>query len=209
MRRPALRLICAVALIGCGPAAASVLVEHAEIPPEELNGLYAEQQRPGWCWAASIQTILAFHGVRISQQEIVRKFTGTDDPGAPAAVTFDAITANLSGWVIRDAEHRAYTLEVSWSWGPPGPGLLVESVLRREPLLLAYMSGPRTGHAVVVIGARYRGPAGDPTLLSVVVRDPWPSPVNQAARGRVEHPAEALRAHTVASWWIHVRALAG
>jgi Peptidase_C39 like family len=183
---------------------------HAQVSytgiPRHLFEYSASQQRSSqWCWAASIQMILNYHGVAISQEEIVHRTFGADIygnlPDMPG--TFQVITANLNNWGF-DRNGRRYLVQASFGGGPPPPDMLLNEVSQGYPVLLAYQNGPNTGHAVVATAASYQPHGYSRIVTSIVVRDPWPNPENIRNNGRVEYQAASLAAVMTNYWIIRV-----
>ena len=48
------------------------------IPSAEMDFVAAAQQSPQWSWAAAIEMVLTYHGVAITQPQIVARTYGTD-----------------------------------------------------------------------------------------------------------------------------------
>lgn len=61
----------------CGEAdAQGVRLCRAGLLPVQVAGIAAAQQKPQWCWAASIAMVLAHHGLQVEQEELVRQLFG-------------------------------------------------------------------------------------------------------------------------------------
>ena len=170
------------------------------IPTSVFQFSAAAQLQDEWCWAASTQMILTYYGLPISQPEIVaRVFGAVRDWSASDQV----ISAALNGWghtrngQIVHINSQAYP-------GPPLPNVLFAELSQGHPILLTYMSGPTSGHAVVITAVSYINSPWGPQLTSLVLRDPWPSPQNLATSGRVEVPYSALAqfASTMRGYWV-------
>jgi Papain-like cysteine protease AvrRpt2 len=193
-----LRFVMAVAL---AMAAIPVLgQQYVGIPTDRFNYYAAAQQQNEWCWAASIQMILNYYGIPASQQEIVTRTYGwpIDVGGSDGAITaaMNGLGRNLGGQI-----HVIHSLN-----GPgfPPPMVLVNELNRQHPILIAFATGPNSGHAVVVTAASFvPGPMG-PQVLSLVIRDPWPSPFTVATEGIIEiaGPNLALFTQTVRGYWL-------
>ena len=177
------------------------------ISSDILNRQYATQRQGMWCWAASIQTVLRYYGIAISQDAIVRRSFGIDKfgqiPNKPAG--FDVMTARLNDWGI-DYHGKRYIIQAQILPGAPSPDVLLREMTARRPILLSYQSRPRMNHAVVCTAVQLDTSTQIPTLKSIVVRDPWPSKKNMIVHGRLEHPARTLAQKTAAHWIIRVRA---
>ena len=175
------------------------------IPRERFNSNFAEQESNHWCWAASIQMILDYYGVAITQQEIVARSYRVDPLNRlpDFSGSFRIITANLNNWSI-DGTGRRYGVKAKFGQGPPSPKVFLDELNAQCPVLLAYMNAASSGHVVVATGASYFPSFDGPIVESVVVRDPWPSPENRWTLGRVEHPGASLASRMMAHWLIRV-----
>lgn len=61
----------------CGEAdAQGVRLCRAGLLPAQVAGIAAAQQKPQWCWAASIAMVLAHHGLQVEQEELARQQFG-------------------------------------------------------------------------------------------------------------------------------------
>jgi len=187
-----------VLLLGALPALA---VEAAGIPSSEMNYCAATQGASQWCWAACIQMVLRRHGVEMDQATIVERTYGRDPfgrlPDWPAS--FETITRNLNGWGI-DQRGRRYTIASRFGQGAPPAALLVAEMRARRPVILAYQSGPMSGHAVVCTGVTFTETPGGVVVHSIVVRDPSPLAAAAGLRGRVEYSAASI-ARFITGWW--------
>lgn len=72
----------------------------AGVPSDQFEffaapSLAGRQRQSNWCWAASIQMLLNYHGLFVAQEQIVQRIYGAqvDYPAQPAQ-----ILAALSGW---------------------------------------------------------------------------------------------------------------
>jgi len=179
--------------------------QYVGIPKVEFDAVYAEQENSEWCWAASIQMILNYYGINISQAEIVARSYGVSPTGdlPDWSGSWDVITANLNNWSIDD-NGTHYVVSAAMGTGPPPPALLVSELSSQRPVLVAYMSSPQTGHAVVATAVSYAPSMMGPIVASIIVRDPWPSPANIAFEGHVEYPGSVLARDITAYWIIRV-----
>ena len=180
--------------------------KYVGIPSAKMNYFAAGQEQSQWCWAASIQMVLNYYGVDISQEQIVARTYGIDPLGRLPNWTgsFEVITANLNNWSI-DNRGRPYTVMASLRIGAPTPAILIQELSQQNPIIVGYRSGPNSGHAVVVTGARFVPSPQGPIILSLVVRDPWPSRQNILNLGRVKYLGHQLASLIQAHWYIRVR----
>lgn len=175
------------------------------MPAVEMDYVAAAQGNSQWCWAAAIQMVLGYHGVGITQQQIVARSYGTDWwgnlPDWPGS--FEVITRNLNNWSIDNYGQR-YAVGADLNWGAPPPMVLIEELQNGRPMIIGYQSGPASGHAVVLTAATYSLTAYGPVIHTVTVRDPWPSPANVLNRGRVEYDGRSLATVIQAYWRVSV-----
>jgi hypothetical protein len=185
------------------PAAGPVL--SVGIPTETFNFVGSTQRSTNWCWAASIQMTLNYYGVAITQEEIVARTYGTDDYGSLPDFTasVELITANLNSSSVDDYG-RPYTVTAYVAPGAPVPAQLLQELAAGRPVVVAYASSSSSGHAVIATGATYVDTAQGPAVLSIIVRDPWPSEENLARGGRIEYTADQFAANMLAYWFVRV-----
>ena len=180
--------------------------QYTGIPSGKMNYVAASQQKSQWCWAASIQMVLGYYGVAISQDDIVARSYGADYngnlPDWPGS--FQTITANLNNWGI-DRNGQRYTVSASMGWGAPPPNVLAQEVAEGRPVILAYRSGPASGHAVVCTAVNFTNSYYGTMINSIVVRDPCPSYANRMNYGRLEYAGQQLASVMTAYWIIRVR----
>ena len=151
---------------------------YAGIPTEIVDSVATSQEQDMWCWAASIQMLLKYYGVSLAQDQIVSRVYGSpgNHPG-----TDQAISASLNGWGI-NADGKHFVVQSRVAPGPPTPALLFRELSSGRPILLTFNPGLSVGHAVLVTAAS----ATNRTVVSLVYRDPSPTPVNIQNHGRVE-----------------------
>lgn len=177
-------------------------VQYVGIRRENFDFDYSAQRNSQWCWAASIQMVLAYYGVKVSQEAIVARTFGQGFNGQLPNNPGDArvITANLNTWNV-DENGQRYHVVAQFGQGAPPPQLLLQEMAQQHPVILGVVRGPSGGHAMVATAASYTPAAGGATVQSIIVRDPWPSPENQATNGRQEFPAAPL-AQSIGNYWI-------
>jgi hypothetical protein len=148
------------------------------IPTDIFDFAAAAQEQDMWCWAASVQMLLKYYGIQQSQEQIVARAYGHpfNEPG-----TDEAISASLHGWGIK-ADHKRFIVQSRVIAGPPTPHVLFRELSSGRPILLTFSPGFAVGHAVVVTAAS----AVNRQIISLVYRDPGPTPSNLENRGRIE-----------------------
>lgn len=184
------------------------MTQYIGIQSDILDNNFAMQRNSMWCWAASIQMVLRYYGVAISQEAIVLQSFGKDPWGniANKPAGFDVMTRHLNKWGI-DVKGGHYEVRAALYPGAPPPSLLLRELSAQRPVLISYQSRPRMNHAVVCTAAKITMEHGVPTIKSIVVRDPAPYKKNIEKRGRIEHRALTLAQKTAAYWIIRVRKL--
>jgi hypothetical protein len=208
-RRPAagnfMDALCALTLGALGTACLLSKPSNPPIPPqprywgiatEVFDFIAASQEQEMWCWAASIQMLLNFYRVPVTQEQIVSRVYGIplNQPG-----TDNAISASLHGWGI-NANGKHFTVQSCVAPGPPSPQVLFRELSRGHPILLTFNPGFPLGHAVVVTAASSIGTI----VTSLVYRDPSQTPTNIENKGRVELFTEQLAQFlpSVQSHWL-------
>lgn len=125
------------------------------------------QEHSQWGWAACLQQILNYHGVKVTQEGLVTRVLGEakDEP-----VTMQAVEKAIPG-VYAGVEGQ---VEVKLSTDITTQTLL--SDLERNWPVLVGVKDPRTEHAraLVLVAAYYQGDGPAAEITRVVLRDPDP-----------------------------------
>jgi hypothetical protein len=160
----------------------------------------AAQEADELCWAASIQMILNYYHIPITQKAIIARVKGApiDEPGSDAD-----ISNSLDGWAPA-GDGSVWVVRSVTAPGPPPPLVLLNELSQGHPILLTFATGVSTGHAVVITAASYVPSAAGPVITSLVIRDPWPSPEHIQTSGRVEYAYNQLSNFLplVRSYWL-------
>jgi Papain-like cysteine protease AvrRpt2 len=112
----------------------------------EISG---RQRCPEWCWAASCQMVLNFHGLYVTQEQVVNKIYGSLEcqPG-----TDEEILAALTGWA---PDARGRYSEIYSEAGLISPVDIVRNLSYQWPLIVALNNPDGSGHAEVMTGVYY------------------------------------------------------
>lgn len=153
----------------------------AGVPSAEFEFFAAPQQRgrqrqANWCWAATTQMVLNYHGLFVSQEQIVARIFGrlVDAPGQP-----HQILAALSGWA---PDNRGRFSQIHASTYILQGSDIVNDLARKWPLIVGLRQPGQVGHAYVLTAVSYSvDQFNQPMFRGVVLRDPWPG-----NRSRVE-----------------------
>jgi hypothetical protein len=127
------------------------------------------QRCPEWCWAASSQMILNYHGLYVSQEQIVAKIFGSLEcrPGNDVD-----ILNGLTGWA---PDTRGRYSEIFSLAGIDSPVDIVNNLAYKWPLLVCLRNPDGSGHAEVMTAVYYAIDSNNnPIIDKVVLRDPWP-----------------------------------
>ncbi len=176
------------------------------IPNKEFDYDAAAQENVQWCWAASIQMILNYYGLKVNQDEVVEKSYPRDEngklPNWPA--TYDLITDNLNNWVI-NYDGTVHHIHAEMGEGAPSPASLVEELSNGRPVILAFETGHHSTHAIVVTGAMYKESDLGPLVRNILARDPWPDAHNVQSVGLNQYPAKSLAELVRAYWFVELK----
>jgi hypothetical protein len=138
---------------------------------------FGRQRSQNWCWAASLQTLIRFHGLPVTQEQIVtRSFGGLID--RPASSAFE-IAASVNGWMFTDGVRASMIQAVGDDSSPDGLRIRDELENDRPGILALANETGGGGHAFVITSLTYRvvpNGLGGMTIapMSVKLRDPWP-----------------------------------
>lgn len=158
----------ASALINCTPfnyqgvqkCEAGIDTRLAHVSATSVGGQHMNQ----WCWAACIEMVFRYYGLRVPQEAIVQQTWGgiVNLPGQP-----HQILSNLNRpW--RDSSGRHF--QVSGDTYSANHISAAQDLSNDMPLIIGTM-----GHAMVLTSLQYvRDQYGRGKVTAAVVRDPWP-----------------------------------
>jgi len=177
--------------IGPGRYVAGILSDQFQYfaAPED-NG---RQRSANWCWAACIQMVLNYHGLYVTQEDIVTRIYGqlVDQPGQP-----EQILQALSGWAPDTRGRYSTILAEPYSITATS---LVSDLAYRWPLIIG-LRGEPVGHAYVLTAVTYEVDTwNNPVFRSVVLRNPWPG-----SPSREEMSWEEFRSRVMFATRVHV-----
>lgn len=131
---------------------------------------HGRQRQANWCWAASVQMVLNYHGLYVAQEQVVQRIYGAQvDSPADSRQILQALT----GWAP-DARGRYSSIHANPY--THSAGQIVQDLANRWPLIVG-LRNPNggIGHAVVLTAVFYSvDQFNNPILDAVVIRDPWP-----------------------------------
>ena len=167
---------------------------------QPFSSVAAAQQQDEWCWAASAQMILNWYHIPVTQQMIVQRVKKVliDQGGSD-----EDISESLNGWAP-GLNGSVQVVSSVTAAGLPAPRILLQELSSLHPILLTFATGADSGHAVVITAASFIPSQAGPLIMSLVIRDPWPSPSNISNQGRVEIAEQTLAnlLSTVRSHWL-------
>lgn len=135
-----------------------------------------DQRSMNWCWAACIQMVLNYHGLIVTQEQIVKRCFGqlVDAPGGQREM-FIALSGTAPN--IWGRSSRIFTNEIFAN------GAAIQIALAMNHPLIVGLRNPNSniGHANVLTGIYYSiatDSYGNITTIypdKIVLRDPWPT----------------------------------
>ena len=128
----------------------------------------AEQQYDNWCWAACIQMVLNYQGIKISQCNIVSKAYGQC---INATADCNVMVKAANGWNYNGASIRA------WETDDVSSKDLIDALAFKYPVIIG-LRNPQVsvGHAYVLTAVYFRYDADHNKIpYKVKLRDPWPT----------------------------------
>lgn len=156
------------------------------------------QRNMNWCWAACIQMVLNYHGLVVTQEQIVARCFGqlVDAPGGEREMYIA-----LSGWApnVWGRTSRIATDEIF------ADGAAIQIALAmNNPLIVALKnSNSNIGHANVLTGIYYSITTdyyGNILTIipdKVVLRDPWPGNLSRNEMSWYEFANRVTSIHRV------------
>jgi hypothetical protein len=194
-------------LLGLWMISTSTLAQklyYVGIPNSRMNYYASVQQKPQWCWAASIQMVMNYYQVDIDQQMVVERTYGTNPDGELPnwSANVETIHLNLNHKGI-DKNGKKYIVNARAGKGAPEPALLIDELSQKKPVVIAYQAD-FGGHVVIITALSYFETPRGPIIRSIVVRDPIPGLNSPFANGRVEYDASTLASRMQAYWLVRV-----
>jgi hypothetical protein len=133
------------------------------------------QVQSNWCWAACVQMVLNYHGLYVSQMDVVKKIYGSESVNRPA--NEQQILAALKGWA---PDARGRHSGINAYGGYTSLQEIVTGLSGKWPLIVG-LSNPNSGigHAYVMTAIYYTNQYdnfGNVVVVpdKVILRDPWP-----------------------------------
>lgn len=153
----------------------------AGVPSQEFEFYSAaehsgRQRQTNWCWAACVQMVLNYHGLYVTQEQVVQKIYGNlvDQPAGQ-----QQIMNALSGWA---PNYQGRISQIYCQSGFTSINDITNNLAYKWPLIVG-LRNPQggIGHAYVLTAIYYSTDMYNNTIPNkVVLRDPWPgSPSRQ------------------------------
>jgi peptidase C39-like protein len=97
----------------------------------------AEQHASQWCWAASIQAVLAHGGIKRSQQDIVQETYGrvVNLPAYNPMQLYKSLNT-----IGRDSEGKTQYVASRFYQGSPSAAFLKEEISNNRPVIMWYVN---------------------------------------------------------------------
>ena len=127
------------------------------------------QRQSNWCWAATVQMVLNYHGLHVRQEQVVQRIFGqqVNSPAHP-----NQIFTALSGWAP-DFRGRYSGISASYLSQPAD---LINDLAYEYPLIVGVSNPDGTGHALVATAIYYSLDMYRRTIIhKIVLRDPFPT----------------------------------
>lgn len=142
----------------------------AGVPSQDFEYRAVDRQRSqNWCWAACVQMVLNYHGLDVSQEDVVMRCYGRliDHPGGDR----EMFTA-LSGTAPNEWGGRSYIHCQNYI---SSPNEITNLLAYHWPLIVGLRTGGSVGHAYCLTAIYYYTDQWNNTVPErVVLRDPWP-----------------------------------
>lgn len=180
--------------------------EFVGIPKEKFDYVAASQHNGNWCWAATIQMVMNYYHIPMTQEEIVERTFGTNRygelPDLPASHRL--MTENLNT-TLEDQNGKLKNVTAELHFGSPDAAYLIEKLKQQRPILISYNTGEDTEHAVIITGISYVQTRTGPEIETIYIRDPAPSEEKVQNLGRVEYDGEKFQNLITAYWEVDVQ----
>ena len=152
-----------ILLLAVASYAARVELNIKDIEPQQGSHL---------CWAASMQCLLDYYGVHVTQEQILLATWGR----VANFPIYDLRQAVLS-FVKENARvaPQGKVIHPFFRRGAPPPALLIyELELEKSPVFIGYHNPQGHGsHCVICYGVEYDGSPENPLITQILILDPW------------------------------------
>ena len=144
----------------------------AAVKTEQFVFSVARQNSQNWCWAACIQMVLQYQGLKVDQCEIVKKGLGMNSCIDSPADCY-TIKQGVEGWYIKG---KRIVAETSISKYADHSYDLVDQLAFKYPVIIGLnLPNQVVGHAYVLTAVFFQYDSwGNKIPYKVVLRDPWP-----------------------------------
>lgn len=129
----------------------------------------ARQEEDCWCWAACVQMVLNYQGVRVDQEALVKRAKGhwVNEGGTAYEIQKAANGWNVgSHTIVARVDNPLYVTAQTF----------IDDLIDKYPLIIGLdMPGQIVGHAYVLTGISFRKIGGTYEPIEVILRNPWPT----------------------------------
>lgn len=148
----------------------------------------ARQEEDCWCWAACVQMVLNYQGVKVDQETLVKRAKGhwVNEGG-----TANEIQKAANGWnfgshtIVARVDNPLYVTAQTF----------IDDLIEKYPLIIGLdMPGQISGHAYVLTGISFKKSGATYEPLEVILRNPWPS---SPSRQKLSWSEFRRRVHTI------------
>jgi hypothetical protein len=159
------------------------------IPTAQFNFVSASQLKTEWCWAASVQMVLNWYDIPVTQSEVVNRIYHKN---IDAAASENQIATALSGTAY-DRHGRKLEFHTVRQTGIPTPELLVGQLSEEHPMLITVHADKKMLHAVVLTSAEYIATDQGLHVTALTLRDPNPTFPEKHTAAALRLTGEELR----------------
>lgn len=158
-----------------GPNYYSCGIPSSEIEFMKANSVnHGNQIKSNWCWAACVQMVLNYHGLKISQQDVVKRIYGNANGNQAGNVR--QILYALKG-TVTDERGKKFRLK-SYA-GKTTLSELIYGLSSKHPIIVGLNTSNEYDHAFLLTAIQFSlkyDRNGNPIDLipdKVILRDPW------------------------------------
>lgn len=171
----------------CGaPDANGIQLCKAGLSEAQISNMRSTQEKPQWCWAASIEMVFAHHGFVLTQERIVRQHFGDTRDGRVGGTEI----TRMVGQSWQDGAGRSFTATATPGNAPQrrfqfSSDVVVRELAVQRPLIIGAL-----GHAMVLVQVDYEYFAAQDAvrITGGTVIDPAPGRGVRQLDARETHP---------------------